>query len=434
MRRINAALKFIIPAAFLIVSAFSCDDKTKSPADYGTKPSPETTFCDPEGVEAYLQWAADSYPAVTSVRDIGRTVGGRSIFAIEISDNPGTAEAEPAILIGGAIHGHEQASAGTVLKLIEYLLASYEAGDDEAVDLVKNYKLHFIPAINPDGLAHSRRYNDNGVDINRNFGYNWAEEENYNGDAAFDQPESRAIRDDFMKYGYSLALVLHTASSHSGMGIYGPWDAIPIGNDPEGEADFIAEYLPNYEMISSIGSNYSDNLTSTADYPFNNFFHYQEGADWYVLYGSVNDWALGTVGTGCYSVELYGKQNYSILDYLLLQEIWEANKNPMLNFIPKSSLGTGGQLIDSDGNSIAGASISLAAGSASRSFTAKPYTELHGITDINGRFRFLTEAGDYHISFTSDEDSLDADITVDSEGNTSIEDSTAEFYPQYQLE
>ena len=414
----------IIPALLLSLSALSCSDSTLT--DYGDPPSPETTFCDYDGIEIYLEWAADNYTGITELREIGSSEAGRPLYAIEISDNPGSTEAEPAVLIAGAIHGHEQASAGVALKLLEHLLTAYSTGNTAIVDIVENYKIHIIPVINPDGLESSDRYNQNGVDINRNFGYNWYENEISNGDEAFDQAESSAMRDDFLAHSYSLALVLHTATSNDGMGIYGPWDAIPSST-----ADFETQYLPNYGFIETLGEAYADEVVADAGYPFAQNFHYEEGADWYPLYGSLNDWALGTKGTVCYSVELYGKQDFTTWDDYLLEDIWNANMDAMLEIITKSSLGTGGRLLDSYGYPLADATISLSE-TGGRLFEPQPYTELKGITDDKGYFRFLTAEGNYHISFSSSAGTFEADISVNAAGETDA-GSGYELFPDFQI-
>ncbi|MDC7226260.1 MAG: DUF2817 domain-containing protein [Spirochaetales bacterium] len=329
MSRFPKSLKLFIPAVLLILSALSCDNDTTEPPDYGDPPEISKTFCDAEGIEVYLAYIAETYPALTDLREIGRSVDGRTLYVIEISDNPGTDEEEPAVFIGGGIHGHEQVSAGTAMHLLEDLLEAYP-DNPEAADIIDNYKLNIMPAINPDGLDDGNRYNSNGVDINRNFGFHWSESENYNGEEAFDQPESAALRDDIIEEGYSSGLILHTASFQSGIGIYGPWDSIPSDDE-----DFYTGNMDgaSYAVIESTGEAYSETLTATAGYPYSMHFHYEAGADWYILYGSVNDWALGVTGSVLYSVELYGDQYFTTGDAVLLEEIWDRHKQSMLDFI-----------------------------------------------------------------------------------------------------
>ena len=404
-----------LSAALILLSAFSCTDNNENSLPDGDSDLP---WLSPAGVEAELLRTAEKYPELTALRIIGVSESSRKIYGIEITDKPGSAEAEPAVLIAGGIHGHEQASAGTALGLIDILLESYSV-DAGTRALVDNFRINIIPVINPDGLADSSRYNINGVDLNRNFGYNWLEGETSNGDTPFDQAESIAVRDDFTANSYTLALILHTSAGVSGIGIYGPWDAVPTTSPAFYDFD-----LPNYQMLTQTGSSYSDTLLLEAGYPYSSYFHYEAGADWYVIYGSLNDWALGTHGTAAYSVELYGKQNFTAADSALLENIILTHETALLEIIRAAALGTGGKLLDSDGTPSISAEIRLSAAEGA---------EINGKTDENGYFRILVPDGEYSISFTMPEETLTAGISVTG-GLTSVNTAAAEFYPEYQFD
>lgn len=415
--------QFLYLIIIFTVILISCDSAAEE------APVPENCFCDPDRVAIYLEWAAANYPELTKLRTIGKSESGRDIYALEISDNPGITEKEPTVLINGAIHGNEQIAAGIPLKMIEYLLQGYNANDADALYIVNNLKLHFIPAFNPDGLAVSKRYNENNVDLNRNFGYNWDEEQSYSGKAAFDQSESAAIRADFDEYGYCLSLNLHTAASMQYIGIYAPWDAF----DKYDVTDFITDYLPNYTMIENIGTEYVSTVTGTELFPFEQYFHYQEGAEWYSFFGSMSDWALGIHGTVSYSIELYGDQDFTINDSDILDQCWTAHKDAILDIVKTAALGSGGIITDSDGTPLSGANITLS-GTSSRSFTPIPYPALKGSSDDNGLFRLLTEAGTYNIAIQKTGYQLhEATVIVDSSGKTSLAGGSASLFPKYQL-
>ena len=64
------------------------------------------------------------------------------------------------MLVFGAIHGDEQAGMQIVALLSELPVP---AGVD----------LFLVDTMNPDGVANDTRTNANGVDLNRNFPYNW---------------------------------------------------------------------------------------------------------------------------------------------------------------------------------------------------------------------------------------------------------------------
>ena len=430
---------FLLLLSAGIILFISCGGDSSS--DFGNPPTPESCFCDPDGIAVYLQWVAENYPDIAERRVIGYTEENRPIYALEISDNPGESEEEPSFLMNGSIHGNEQLSGGVVLKMIEYLVKASEGGagysleeTDLALYIIENIKMHFIPAVNPDGLDNGSRYNSNLVDLNRNFGYNWDESEANNGDSAFDQSESAAVRDDFLEKGYMLALNLHTATSTYNTGIYAPWDAIATLDYTSSEEEFTETYLPNYPLLKELGGLYADSVVDYGNYLFENF-HYQEGADWYVMYGSMADWALGELGAVSYTVELIGEQNFTTADSYQLNEAFGANREAVLELVLQAENGCGGRLIIPGGTPFSGAEITLAPLSGGRAFTPVPYPALKGKTNADGLFRFLTQAGSYHITVTADGyQTVDMDIIVNSSGETSTDGgSNYESFPEYIL-
>ena len=91
------------------------------------------------------------------------------------------------MLIFGVIHGDEQAGLQIVALLTQLPVP---AGVD----------LYLVDSMNPDGVAADRRTNASGVDLNRNFPYNWGPiaepgDWQYAGPAAASEPEARAVVD-----------------------------------------------------------------------------------------------------------------------------------------------------------------------------------------------------------------------------------------------
>jgi protein MpaA len=118
-------------------------------------------------------------PIVQQV-EVGRSVEGRSITAIERGTPGGTA-----VLVIGCIHGDEDAGVDVVDQLMT-------ATVPEGVDL------WLVASMNPDGQAHYTRTNAHEVDLNRNFPQNWGPlgqpgDAEYAGTGPASEPETAAI-------------------------------------------------------------------------------------------------------------------------------------------------------------------------------------------------------------------------------------------------
>lgn len=114
------------------------------------------------------------------------TVEGRSLYAIQISNNPGLVEDEPKILIIGQHHARELMTHHAVLDAAKDYLKKCANGDAKYLSWLENSSVWFVPVVNPDGLAYvfsnermwrkNRTHNNGGsygVDLNRNYRFKW---------------------------------------------------------------------------------------------------------------------------------------------------------------------------------------------------------------------------------------------------------------------
>lgn len=126
---------------------------------------------------------ATDNPLIAELVDIGNTINGKDLLFIKLSDNVGTHEQEPRILLTSSMHGDEIAGYPMMLSLIDFLIAVYNdlghARHTEIKDLIDNSEIWINPMANPDGtffgspgytsVSGARRGNANNIDMNRNY-------------------------------------------------------------------------------------------------------------------------------------------------------------------------------------------------------------------------------------------------------------------------
>lgn len=236
------------------------------------------------------------YPGIVSAKaefNSTKTIEGRPVYYLKISDNPNVNEDEPRVFYNGLIHAREPIGMQQLFFFMNYLCEHY-ATDEEIQYLVNNIELYFVPVTNPDGYYQNqmtspigggmwrKNKRDNGdgtygVDLNRNFGYMWGYDNNgsspntydetYRGTAPFSEPETQISRDLCDDKHFKLALNCH---SHANLFLY-PWS-------------YITEDTPD----STIFRTYSDLLTRDNLYPSGT-----PGALLYNTNGDANDWMYG---------------------------------------------------------------------------------------------------------------------------------------------
>ncbi len=130
--------------------------------------------------------------------EFGRSVKGRDLIARRI----GPASAKRTVLVVGEIHGDEEAGRAVVRTLRR----------DRQVP--RNTSIWTVVSINPDGHEADTRTNAHGVDLNRNFPFDWSDAQppgslEYGGPHPFSEPESRAFRDLVRRLHPNLTIIYH---------------------------------------------------------------------------------------------------------------------------------------------------------------------------------------------------------------------------------
>jgi carboxypeptidase T len=171
---------------------------------------------------ATIKAAETAHPGIVDVFSIGKSYGGRDIWAAKVSDNVATDEREPEVLIDALHHAREHLTTEQALATLRWLATGY-GSDSTVTQLVNTREVFIIFALNPDGMRYDltgdpfRAWRKNrqpnagstavGTDLNRNYGYRWGccggssgspGATTYRGAGPFSAPETQVFR-DFVK-------------------------------------------------------------------------------------------------------------------------------------------------------------------------------------------------------------------------------------------
>jgi len=267
--------------------------------------------------KTYMQALAAAFPGLATYSVIGVSLQGREIFALRIT-GPGSTASRPASIWWGGQHAREWLNVPQPEYHAEQLLTKY-ATDPHIKYLVDNHEFLFVPIMNPDGYDYTwtndrfwrknRRPNSNnpgsgcgtnfGVDLNRNWGFQWGalngssgvcSSETYRGVAAFSEPETQVMR-DFVLANPRIKLMMdwHTY----GQLVLSPWGYANVPVTPPGQAQIFQTLDTQLVAALRSGHNvaYTPGPVYTTLYPAN---------------GISTDWAWGDRGALGFTIELPG--------------------------------------------------------------------------------------------------------------------------------
>ena len=115
-----------------------------------------------------LKAAEAKNPKIMKLFSIGKSVKGKELWVMKISDNVELDEVEPEFKYISSMHGDEITGRELTVKLIDEIATKY-GSDSEITDLVNNTEIYILSSMNPDGSELRQRANANGTDLNRNF-------------------------------------------------------------------------------------------------------------------------------------------------------------------------------------------------------------------------------------------------------------------------
>jgi Zinc carboxypeptidase/Carboxypeptidase regulatory-like domain/Secretion system C-terminal sorting domain len=277
-----------------------------------------------QGYHSYAQVCSimtvvnQTYPNITELDTLGFSVLGRPILTMKVTDNPGIEENEPEVRLVGPHHGNEKIATEITLAFLQYLVQNY-AFNPQVADLVNNREIWIIPIFNVDGHVINQRYNSNGIDLNRDYGYMWAGEGS--SPSPFSQPETKAMRLHSENNNISLEYEYHSNASY----VNYLWDHQP--HDP-----------PDSGFIINISQRYADSTYGSSTTRLTKI----NGYDWYEVRGSAQDALFGIWGGIATTIETPQPSAQGRIDSICV-----ANRRALLDMITLAGYGIEGTVTDS---------------------------------------------------------------------------------------
>lgn len=395
-----AVLKYIKILICVIISVSVCSCNTDTDTDTDSNRN-RILYHTPETLDLFLTGIHNNYPDITYLEDAGLSAEGRAIRALVISDNPTDFESEPRIRLTGSIHGDENVTTEVLIRLIEYITTCYAFGISRIKELVDSRYIVFIPMLNPDGVAAGSRYNANNVDLNRNFDAYWESTgSGSHGAFAFSESESGAFRDYSNGIFFTLSLTFHSGAVIVNMPF--DYDSLSYNDVAPAEYDLVTHFGEVYSMSGRFLE--TEGLLDTP-YVKNGTIN---GGDWYIVYGSLQDWSY--LSTGCidYTVEITDEKPEVPEE---IDELFNLNMESMLSYIESADMGVYGRIINSSGEPLK-AVVSIDGGDIVTSSDSSGY--YHRVL-LPGNYTIRINAGGYTefsqaISVT--QDPLELNITL----------------------
>ncbi len=182
------------------------DDLNEYYRDFWNQDVPPGYYSYEEIIEI-IDSLALNFPDICKKEVIGTSLGGRQLAVMKISDNVEVDEAEAELIIDGGIHGDEIGGAENLIRFSRMLCLEY--GEDFTItNLIDNREIWILCMANPDGRVNMTRYNNNGIDLNRDWGYMWDGEGGSTG--AYSQQETKVYRDFMNDNEFVLNLTMHS--------------------------------------------------------------------------------------------------------------------------------------------------------------------------------------------------------------------------------
>ena len=215
---------------------------------------------------------------VMALSSIGSSVRGRSLWCARIEDPSAGPAGKLALYLDGEHHGNEQLGGELAILLLHHLV---EDRSDSLVQQVLSQSVVYItPMMNPDGNTRDQRDNLDGVDLNRNYPYNFTSGGGH-GTSPASEPEVRANVEFMEGAGLGLYMTFHTGT----VALLYPWgDTL----EPSPDAAMFERFRG---VAEAAGVTYGPSGTTL-----------------YIANGASEDFAYGALGVPAFTFEVDGQQ------------------------------------------------------------------------------------------------------------------------------
>ena len=279
-------------------------------------------------IEAEFIALQAAYPELLRYESIGLSVQGRDLWVAKVSDNVNSDESEIEVKYISTMHGNEPVGTENCMRFINELLTEYTT-DPELGELMSNYEMWFLPMMNPDGNAAGQRWNANGVDLNRDFPDRINDSVNT---TAGRQIEVAHVMNWSALHNFVLSANFHTGT----VVVNYPWDGNTSGQ-------YVYTATPEDALFVHLSLRYAvynSPMYNSPEFPNG----ITNGADWYVIYGGMQDWNYVWMGDKEVTIEL---SNAQPPDTNQLESLWQNNRLSMRYYWLEAKYGLRGVVTDS---------------------------------------------------------------------------------------
>ena len=129
-----------------------------------------TSYYSVQEVQQELERLASEYPSLVELGSMGESQRGVNMPYVILTNKNSSVEYKPRHVLSAGIHGNESIGIQAAMGFLNFVLWNYETSL-ELQKILEESEIVILPVMNPDGTNSDVRTNAQGVDPNRNFGW-----------------------------------------------------------------------------------------------------------------------------------------------------------------------------------------------------------------------------------------------------------------------